>query len=163
MKKTHLLLILILCIGVNKIQAQQATLSSGGNATGSGGSLSYSIGQIDYITATGSTGSVAQGLQQPFEISTLSGEDFTQIKLQMMVYPNPTTSYVNLKIDASEVFNMESMSYQLFDMSGREITNKKIIASETQISLDNLSSAIYFLKVSSNDKIVKTFRIIKNN
>ena len=81
----------------------------------------------------------------------------------MMVYPNPTTSYVNLKIDASEEFNMESMSYQLFDISGREISNKKIIASETQISLENLSSAIYFLKVSSNDKIVKTFRIIKNN
>ena len=163
MKKTELLLILILCIGINKIQAQQATLSSGGNATGSGGSSSYSIGQIDYITATGSTGSVGQGLQQPFEISTLSGEEFTQIKLQMMVYPNPTTSYVNLEIDSSEEFNMESMSYQLFDMSGREITNKKIMGSETQISLQNLSSAIYFLKVSNNDKIVKTFRIIKNN
>ena len=163
MKKTELLLILILCISINKIQAQQATLSSGGNATGSDGSSSYSIGQIDYITATGSAGSVGQGLQQPFEISTLSGEEFTQIKLQMMIYPNPTTSYVNLKIDASEEFNMESMSYQLFDMSGREINNKKIMASETQISLENLSSAIYFLKVSNNDKIVKTFRIIKNN
>ena len=163
MKKTELLLILILCISINKIQAQQATLSSGGNATGSGGSSSYSIGQIDYITATGSAGSVGQGLQQPFEISTLSGEEFTQIKLQMMVYPNPTTSYVNLKIDSSEEFNMQSMSYQLFNMNGREITNKKIMASETQISLQNLSSAIYFLKISNNGKIVKTFKILKNN
>ena len=163
MKKKQLFLILILCIGFNKIQAQQAALASGGNATGSGGSSSYSIGQIDYITATGSTGSVGQGLQQPFEISTLSGEEFTQIKLQMLVYPNPTTSYVNLKIDASNEFNSKSLSYQLIDNSGKEITNQKIIASETQIRLENLSSAIYFLKISNNSKIVKTFKILKNN
>ena len=152
-----------MCIGFNKIQAQQAYLVSGGNATGSGGSISYSIGQIDYITATGTTGSVSQGLQQPFEISTLSGQEFTQINLQMIVYPNPAVSIVNLKIDASETFNIESMSYQLFDISGKEIVNKKITDSETQISLENLSSAIYFLKVSESDKTIKTFRIIKNN
>ena len=163
MKKPYLFLILIMCIGFNKIQAQQANLVSGGNATGSGGSISYSIGQIDYITTTGTTGSVSQGLQQPFEISTLSGQEFTQINLQMIVYPNPAVSIVNLKIDASETFNIESMSYQLFDISGKEIFNQKITDSETQISLENLSSAIYFLKVSESDKTIKSFRIIKNN
>ena len=61
MKNTQLFLILILFIGFNKIQAQQAALASGGNATGSGGRAGYSIGQIDYITATGSNGSVSQG------------------------------------------------------------------------------------------------------
>ncbi|WP_309608027.1 T9SS type A sorting domain-containing protein [Flavobacterium sp.] len=159
-KKTQLLLMLVLCIGFNKVQAQQATLASGGNATGSGGSTSYSIGQIDYITATGSTGSVGQGLQQPFEISTLSGEEFTQIKLQMLVYPNPTTSYVNLKI---ENYDFQDLMYQLFDINAREISNQKITNIETQIPLENLSSAIYFLKVSENSKIIKTFRILKNN
>jgi hypothetical protein len=163
MKKTQLLLMLVLFIGFNKIQAQQAALASGGNATGSGGSVSYSIGQIDYITATGSNGSAGQGLQQPFEISTLSGEGFTQINLQMIVYPNPATSYVNLKIDASNAFSVESMSYQLFDIGGKEITNQKITASETQVPLGDLPSAIYFLKVSESNKIIKTFRIIKNN
>ena len=160
MKKTQLLLMLVLCIGFNKVQAQQATLASGGNATGSGGSTSYSIGQIDYITATGSIGSVGQGLQQPFEISTLSGEEFTQIKLQMLVYPNPTTSYVNLKI---ENYDFQDLMYQLFDINAREISNQKITNIETQIPLENLSSAIYFLKVSENSKIIKTFRILKNN
>ena len=163
MKKTYLFLILIICIGFNKIQAQQAYLVSGGNATGSGGSISYSIGQIDYITATGTNGSVSQGLQQPFEISILSGQEFTQINVQMIVYPNPAISFVNLKMDASETLNVETMSYQLFDISGKEIVNKKITDSETQISLENLSSAIYFLKVSESDKTIKTFRIIKNN
>ncbi|WP_394758658.1 T9SS type A sorting domain-containing protein, partial [Flavobacterium sp.] len=115
---------------------------------------------IDYIAATGTTGSVSQGLQQPFEISTLSGEEFTQIKLQMMVFPNPTTSFVNLKI---ENYDFQDLTYQLFDINGREISNQKITNTETKIPLENLSSAIYFLKVSENSKIIKTFRIVKNN
>ncbi|WP_310557367.1 T9SS type A sorting domain-containing protein [Flavobacterium sp.] len=160
MKKTQLLLMLVLLIGFNKIQAQQATLASGGNATGTGGSTSYSIGQIDYIAATGTTGSVSQGLQQPFEISTLSGEEFTQIKLQMMVFPNPTTSFVNLKI---ENYDFQDFTYQLFDVNGREISNQKIKTNQTQIPLENLASAIYFLNVSHNNKSIKTFKIIKNN
>lgn len=160
MKNTPLLLLLILFVGFNKIQAQQAVLASGGNATGSGGSISYSIGQIDYITATGTTGSVSQGLQQPFEISTLSGAEFTQIKLEMLVYPNPTTTNVNLKI---ENYDFQDLNYQIFDINGREISNQKITNTETTISLENLNAAIYFLTVYDNKKAIKTFKIIKNN
>ena len=102
-------------------------------------------------------------MQQPFEISTLNGDEFTQIKLEMVVYPNPTTSDVTLQIDASDELNMDAMSYQLFDMNGKIITTQKIVASETQIRLDHLSSAIYFLRVFDDNQTNKTFRIIKNN
>ena len=160
MKKTHLLLMLILCIGFNNIQAQQSTLSSGGNTTGGGGSISYSIGQIDYVMATGSTGSASQGLQQPFEISTLSAEEFTQISLQMRVYPNPTTSYVNLMI---ENYDFQDLNFQLFDLAGKQIINQKITSSETKIDLDNLSKNVYLLQVMNQIGTIKTFKIIKNN
>ncbi len=159
MKKTHLLLMLIVFIGFNKIQAQQAALTSGGNATGSGGSVSYSIGQIDYVMATGSTGSASQGMQQPFEISTLSGEEFTQISLQMMVYPNPTTSYVNLMI---ENYDFQDLNFQLVDLAGKQILNEKITSSETKIDLNNLSKNVYLLQVMNQTSTIKTFKIIKN-
>lgn len=159
MKKTHLLLMLIVFIGFNKIQAQQAALTSGGNATGSGGSISYSIGQIDYVMATGSTGSASQGMQQPFEISTLSGEEFTQISLQMMVYPNPTTSYVNLMI---ENYDFQDLNFQLVDLAGKQILNEKITSSETKIDLNNLSKNVYLLQVMNQTSTIKTFKIIKN-
>lgn len=58
------LLYLLLLVGFTS-QAQVATVSSGGNATGAGGSLSYSIGQIIYTTNSGSTFTSAQGVQQP--------------------------------------------------------------------------------------------------
>lgn len=62
MKKKVLYLLLL--VGFN-IQAQVAIVGSGSNATGSGGSLSYSIGQVVYTTNSGSTFTSAQGVQQP--------------------------------------------------------------------------------------------------
>jgi Secretion system C-terminal sorting domain len=158
MKKLKLLLFLLFVFA--KSNAQQNVVVSGANATGSGGSASYSIGQIDYITATGTGGTATQGVQQPFEIVTLSGQEFTEISLQLMVYPNPTSSLVNLKIDN---FNLENLSYQLIDLNGREILNKKITESETQIQLENNPSDIYLLNVNQENKTIKTFKIFKNN
>jgi hypothetical protein len=156
MKKLKLLFFLLFTLA--NANAQSGIVSSGGNATGSGGSASYSIGQIDYVTATGTGGSATQGVQQPFEIVTLAGEEFTEISLQMQVYPNPTTSLVNLKIDN---FNLENLSYQLYDLNGRMITEKKITEDETQIQLENYPNAIYSLNVNQENKTIKTFKIIK--
>lgn len=47
------------------LQAQQATTAAGGDAIGSGGSISYSIGQVLYISNTGDSGKINEGVQQP--------------------------------------------------------------------------------------------------
>lgn len=146
-----------------KVNAEQTVIIAGGNATGTGGVSNYSIGQVSYIAATGSGGSENQGIQQSVIITTVGIDNFPEIKLQMVVYPNPTTSYVNLKIDASTELNMEQLAYQLADMNGKRIYNHQITDSETAINLENLPPAIYFLIVIDRNKPIKTFKIIKNN
>ena len=156
MKKIALLFILF-CLP--KLMAQNATLASSGNASGAGGTSSYSIGQVVYTNAFGSNGSKNQGVQQPIEIFALGTNDFPKITLTMSVYPNPTSALVNLSIVN---YNSENISYQLFDLNGRGIQTNKILQKETQISLENLANAVYFLIVSDNNKLLKTFKIIKN-
>lgn len=140
--------------------AQQAIVASGGNAFGNNGSSSYSVGQVAYTNQVGANGSISHGVQQPFEIFTLGTDNFPEIILTMTVYPNPTTNWINLSI---QNYTDENRSYQLFDINGRMIQSQKIIQSETQISMENLSAAIYILQVSDNDNTIKTFKIIKNN
>ncbi len=50
----------------SQILAQQGNVAAGGDASGAGGSMSYSIGQTDYLLFVSSTGSLQFGLQQPF-------------------------------------------------------------------------------------------------
>ncbi len=159
-KKLKLIAILLLSLGLTGLQAQETTATSGGDASGSGGSVSCSIGQVFYITNTGSNGSVAQGVQQPFEISEASGiEEAAGITLQCSAYPNPSTDYLNLVV---ENYKLENLTYQLYDISGKLLETKKIESSETTIAMCNFNPGIYFLKVTDNSKEIKTLKIIKN-
>ena len=150
--------ILLLGLGLTA-QALQATTATGGNASGSGGTVAYSIGQIDYTTNTGTTGSVVQGVQQPYEISIVLGIDIHSINLELTAYPNPTTNYLTLNVGKVE---LSTLNFQLYDIIGKLIESRKIISSTETIGMENLPSATYFLKVSNNNNEVKTFKIIKN-
>ena len=158
-KKLKLSVILLLGLGLAGLQAQEAIPTTGGNASGSGGSAGYSVGQVVYTTNTGTNGSVAQGVQQPYEISTTDIEAEKGITLQCSAYPNPSADYIKLNI---ENFNTRNFTYQLYDINGKLLETKKIVSNETNIVMSNLVSATYFLRVTEGDKKVKTFNIIKN-
>jgi hypothetical protein len=157
--KQNFLSVLLFFATLTAAQAQETLLATGGNASGSGGSTSYSVGQVVYTTNTGTSGSVAQGVQQPYEISVVTGLDEAKgINLSVTAYPNPTTDYLTLNIGEFEISNL---SYQLYDMNGKLLQSEKIRGTQTSIVMSNLVPANYFVKVIQGNKEVKTFKIIK--
>ncbi len=159
-KKLKLGTVLLLGLGITGIQAQTSVNATGGNASGSGGSASYSVGQVVYTKNTGINGTVAQGVQQPYEISVVTSiKEAKGISLSVSVFPNPTSDYLTLGIDEFEISNL---SYQLYDMNGKLLQHKRITGYQTRIVLSNLEPATYFVKVVQDNKEVKTFKIIKN-
>ncbi|MBU1012059.1 MAG: T9SS type A sorting domain-containing protein [Bacteroidetes bacterium] len=141
------------------MQAQNTIPASGGNATGSGGSVSYSIGQIIYTTNTGLNGSVTHGIQHPFEISVVTSiEEVNGILLEIVLYPNPASNFIKLIIENYEVGNFR---YQLYDINGNILLDNKVEGNETNIVISNLVSATYFLKLTDRKKVIKTFKIVK--
>jgi hypothetical protein len=159
--------VLLLSLGFTA-QAQQATIAAGGSASGNGGTVSYSIGQVVYTTATGSNGSVSQGVQQTYEITAVTGiEEAKGFTLEVSAYPNPTTDHLTLNVGASTLLNDQLMSYKLYDMSGKIIETQKIVDENTTIVMSNLLPATYFLTVIKTMDVkspqeVKTFKITKN-
>ncbi len=157
-KKTKIFLILVTALSLTSVQAQVSTNAAGANAAGSGGSTTYSVGQVVYTTSTGTNGSVAQGVQQPYRISVETAvNEAADINLSFSAYPNPTTDLLILKI---ENHDMDNLSYQLCDINGKLLLDKKITSEETSIVMNDLAPQTYFLKIVQN-KEVKTFKIIK--
>ena len=156
MKK--IIALIIFGCSIISIQAQQTTVSAGGDASGIGGTFSYSIGQVVYTYNYGTDLIVAQGVQQPFEISIL-GLDNYQINLVMQTYPNPTRDYLVLNVHALDLSNM---IFQLYDVNGRLIETRTMFSPIETICMMNLPSSVYVLKVTNNNKEVKSFKIIKN-
>jgi hypothetical protein len=140
-------------------QAQESTNASGGDVIGSGGSVAYSIGQVVYTTNTGGSGSVAQGVQHAYEIFTVGIKE-TELNISLTAFPNPTTENLTLQISD---YNNAKLSYQLFDMKGKQLGNGQIVAHQTQINMNGLPSATYFLNVvNQENKKFQSFKIIKN-
>ena len=150
--------VLLLGLGLTA-KAQQAITTTGGNAFSSEGSISYSVGQIVYKANSGSSGSVAQGVQQPYEISILQGIEDNSINLKLTAYPNPTSNFLTLNASNAK---LSTLNFELYDISGKLIESRKIISTSETIAMENLPNATYFLKVNNNNNEIKIFKIIKN-
>lgn len=161
--KRLLSIVFLFIVGLTSLQAQETIPASGGNATGAGGSVSYTVGQVVYTTNVGADGSVAQGVQQPYEISVVTGVDqFKNVTLTCRAYPNPTTNFLTLEIvgEMPELF-----SASLYDLNGKLLQSLKVTGPETTIPMETYAPATYFLKIeaktNSTSNNLKTFKIIE--
>jgi len=140
-------------------ESQQTIPAAGGTAAGSGGSATYSVGQMAWNMFSGSNGTILEGMQQPYEISVVTSiENTDYINLVCTVYPNPTRGSIKLIVKSDDLNNMR---FQLYDISGIVLQDKPIRDEETDIYMSNLFSSVYFLKISRDNREVKVFKIIK--
>jgi hypothetical protein len=71
---------------------------------------------------------------------------------QIIVYPNPTTNYINLKFE-----NLTAFKGAIYDFYGRHI---KSFVNTKDIYVGDLSNGIYILKIHIDDKEL-TYKLIK--
>ena len=140
------------------LHAQTSFNAVGDEASGTEGSLSYTVGQAVFGTYTGSTGSVAQGVQQTYDITALLGAEISAIKLELVAYPNPIQETLTLKINN---YKNEKLTYQLYDLQGKLWDSQSVKGAHTQLDMNNLAVGTYLLSIQDEELLVKTFRIIK--
>ena len=156
--KTLFFLAFLLSFSMIAQTSRQVLSATGGDASGSGGSVAYSVGQIVYTTSTGTTGSVAQGVEQAYEISSVGIKE-TALNISLSVFPNPTSDFLSLKV---EDYNNEALSYNLIDEQGKLVMNEQITNQGTQVAMSTLARGAYFINVLQENKKIQTFKIIKN-
>jgi hypothetical protein len=148
----------LLGLSLSGVNAQESIVPSGGNAESINGSVSYSVGQVFYTTTSGIDGSTEQGVQHAIEIYTAGSDEFDEITLECRVYPNPTADFLTLDV---KNFSKSGLSYTMYDMNGRILNQQKIVESSMIIEMIDFAPATYFLKISDDNEVVRTFKIIK--
>jgi len=157
-KRFKLLFVVLIVFRMTGIQAQNSISTSGKTATGTGGSVDYSIGQVINMTNTGTNGSVSTGVQQPYEIYIVNGLEQTDVTLQIVVYPNPVIDQLTLKIKNNKP---SIFSIQLYQADGKLIKSKKMTENKIVMDVHELIPSTYLLKVIKSGKEIKIFKIIK--
>jgi hypothetical protein len=154
--KIKLLSILLLGFSLETL-AQTGIVASGVKATGSGGTVNYSVGPIIFKKPNGQP--ATDGLQQPFEILTLSSDEFNTTSIDLSFYPNPTATDLHLLLKSKE---SDVFYFQLSSLDGKALVSvQKILTEDTIVNMEAYPKGIYLLQVTSGNKNIKTFKIIK--
>ena len=152
-------MLLIAVVWAGFTLAQESVNASGGNLTGSGGSTSFSLGQVAYSAYSNAAGSAAEGVQHAYEIYVVGVNELTE-DMSLRVFPNPTSDNLSLEI---ENYNKEKYLYQLYDMQGKLLVSNQIVSNQTLIQTNNLQSSTYFLHIlNQQNQPIQLFKIIKN-
>ena len=164
-KTTQSVLICLATLGLSSAYctAQSNVITSGANANGAAGSVSFTIGQLDYINANSTAGDINQGVQQPFEIYKVTGIDDMQLAgLDIQISPNPSFGAMTLLINGAS-FEQKKLSYSIQSINGDRLAYQSITNRQTPIKLEHLAAATYFLTIYAEQVKIATYKIVKNN
>lgn len=158
MRNKLLIRLLILCAtSQGLLKAQQSIVPAGTLATGSGGSSSYTIGQIDYLQK-GSGTEVMEGVQQAYEIISLDVKNLDTKEKDILLYPNPVKDFLSIDFRENSYQNSD---YLLFDLQGQKIRQGTLNQQKSKLDFSLLSPSVYILRILQNNQVIKTFKIIK--
>jgi hypothetical protein len=153
--KFILLLVVFISFGFSSI-GQNALSAAGGHFKSSGGSTSFTVGQVAYVLKKGTGSYLNEGVQQVYNKKTTPVEELVYLK-EVQLYPNPTQETFNLIISTKEDFQVR---YNIMDYLGKEIRNGNILSEKSEISLRDLPAGNYFISLKSK-KENRIFKIVK--
>ena len=161
MKKFTIFAILLCIAGI--VAAQSAVVSVGGDAQSNGGSVSYTVGQVAVQTVANSNGSVsvAEGVQQPYEIMTVGVDDYPQIVLDAVVYPNPTDNVAQLRLNGFEI-PADGLRANLYDGNGKRLQTIPVTEDLTTFQIGQYATGTYFLELRDGKRVLKTFKVVRS-
>jgi hypothetical protein len=154
--------LIIILMSVTAVFAQYAIVPAGGDAQNANGSVSYTLGQVTTQTSANSNGSisVAEGVQQPYEIQTVGVDNYPQIALNAMVFPNPTENLAQLQLNGFEI-PADGLQATLYDSKGKLLQSLSVTDDLTTFQIGQYATGTYYLELRDKKQVLKTFKVVR--
>lgn len=156
-------ILFLICLSGFTSNAQSTFPTLGGDVIGSGGSLSYTVGQLAVsfdkqkaMNAEVVKTSLYEGVQQTYSVEELRIVDVQPIETCIHIYPNPSTDRVTVTIENI----VENMHLELYTVNGQLLQREPVCGTEQTIDIKDYPSGSYLLRLSVGDK-ENNYRIIK--
>jgi hypothetical protein len=154
-KKSIIPIVVFISFGFSSF-GQNALSAAGGHFKSSGGSTSFTVGQVAYVLKKGTGSYLNEGVQQVYTKKTTPVEELVYLK-EVQLYPNPTQETMTLILSSKEDIQVR---YTIMDYLGKEIRNGNILSEKSEISLRDLPSGNYFISLKSK-KEIRIFKMVK--
>ena len=158
----HFFTLTLTCLVSLNLTGQTSVNTCGGDGTGNGGSVAFSIGQVFFQVVEDPQISFSEGVQQAFEISIVDGiEEEDPLSFVISAFPNPTMDV--LHIELKDEFT-GSVMFQVHDAIGNLIQEGEVSTSKFTIQTTDWSGGAYYLHVYNTDSLQSsTLKFIKTS
>lgn len=158
----HFFTLTLTCLVSLNLTGQTSVNTCGGDGTGNGGSVAFSIGQVFFQVVEDPQISFSEGVQQAFEISIVDGiEEEDPLSFVISAFPNPTMDV--LHIELKDEFT-GSVMFQVHDAIGNLIQEGEVSTSKFTIQTTDWSGGSYYLRVYNTDSLQSsTLKFIKTS
>ena len=132
------------------------------NAKGQNGNSSTAL-SYTYVDRTAKAGTNYYQLKQvDLDGKTELFKDVKSVNVSLaggvIVFPNPATTYVSVNAGSAD---FKGVKYEFFDASGKKVLSEKAKAEQQDISLGKLPASVYYLKISKDNVVQNTVKLIK--
>jgi hypothetical protein len=141
------------------VMGQAGSVSAGGDGSGPGGSMAWSVGQVGYTVIGSPSATLSAGVQQAYEVSVVNKVPGHVPYAVLSVAPNPAYDMVWL---IAEPPLPAQASYRLTDAQGRTLASGTLHPSRTAVPLRHQAPGVYLLHVLLHHHHLRTFRILKH-
>ena len=146
--------VLISCFTLCSVLAQSNIVTAGGDAASATGSVSYSIGQIDFQYSSSADYSVSEGVQQTYSFDTALSIDDIKYEFQLSIWPNPSADEMNIEYTTSYEL---PLSLKVTDVKGAVVANRSVTQGQYSFNVNTWAAGTYYISLSDGEavKIIK--------
>lgn len=145
------------------IQAQSIERITFSAAASNNSSFKSNIGSPYGANLSGANGSLtisAEYGESTYKESGLVGINDLENNITVKAFPNPSMSSINIVIESEVKY---PITVELFNMTGALIQEYLMESNVIELDVANLAEGKYFLKLSNNTNVLKSFNILKSN
>ena len=140
----------VACLMLHSVNAQSNIVAGGGDATSSTGSVSYSIGQIDFQYSSSADYSVSEGVQQTYSFDTALSINDIQYDFQLSIWPNPSADEMNLEFTTN--YEMP-LSLTVTDVKGAIVASKSVTQGQYSFDVNTWAAGTYYVNLSDGEAV----------
>jgi hypothetical protein len=135
--------------------AQEVITTSGGSMADNTVQANWTIGEPITETASNNNAVVTSGFNQPV-LTIVSSIENIQTKVELSIFPNPTSQIVNIKYSGQLPVEAKVLS-----VNGQILSNKKINEASSQLDFSSNAKGIYLIEITEQSGKSNTYRIVK--
>lgn len=93
-------------------------------------------------------------------VDTHSGYEFSDVKDNFRLYPNPANDVITIRFD--EVKSLEGLSFSIYNSVGQEVLKEEITINDVHFSIDvsKLQAGVYFYHLNRNGENILKNRLV---